>query len=77
MAKFKSVGVREFRNNASTYFSGSETIAVNRHGKLIGFYIPLEPDEDELRLAVAKLGATVEKVLEESDMARKPVDAVP
>ncbi len=29
MAKVKSVGVREFRNNASTYLSGSETIAVN------------------------------------------------
>ncbi len=71
MQKLKSVGVREFRNNASTYLSGSETIAVNRHGKVIGFYIPLERDEDEVRRAVAKLGATVEKVLEESGMSEE------
>ena len=71
MEKLKSVGVREFRNNASTYLSGSETIAVNRHGKVIGFYIPLERDEDEVRRAVAKLGATVEKVLEESGMSEE------
>ena len=52
MGKLKSVGVREFRNNASAYLSGSEPIAVNRHGKVIGFYIPLERDEDEVRRAV-------------------------
>ena len=71
MGKLKNVGVREFRNNASTYLSGSETIAVNRHGKVIGFYIPLERDEDEVRRAVAKLAAAVEKVLGESGMAEE------
>lgn len=30
---------------------------------------PLERDEDEVRRAVAKLGSTVEKVLEESGMS--------
>jgi antitoxin (DNA-binding transcriptional repressor) of toxin-antitoxin stability system len=68
MAKVKSVGVREFRNNASTYLSGSEAIAVNRHGKVIGFYIPLERDEDEVRRAVDQLGAAVGQVLEETGM---------
>ena len=71
MSKLKTVGVREFRNHASAYLSGSEPIAVNRHGKVIGFYIPLERDEDEVRRAVAKLGSTVEKVLEESGMTEE------
>lgn len=71
MAKLKSVGVREFRNNASAYLSGAEPIAVNRHGKVIGFYIPLERDEDEVQRAVAKLGSTVEKVLDESGMTEE------
>jgi antitoxin (DNA-binding transcriptional repressor) of toxin-antitoxin stability system len=71
MGKLKTVGVREFRNNASAYLSGSEPIAVNRHGKVIGFYIPLERDEDEVRRAVAKLGSTVDKVLEESSMTEE------
>lgn len=68
MSKLRNVGVREFRNNASAYLSGSEPIAVNRHGKVIGFYIPIERDEDEILRAVAKLGSTVEKVLDESGM---------
>lgn len=65
----KSVGVREFRANASTYLSGTEPIAVNRHGKVIGFYIPLEGD-DEVERAVALLPATVEKVLERTGIAQ-------
>jgi len=73
MAEVKCIGVREFRNNASTYLSGSETIAVNRHGKVIGFYIPLERDEDEVRRAIAKLGAAVGQVLEET-VARRSDD---
>ena len=71
MSKLKSVGVREFRNNASTYLSGPDPVAVSRHGKVIGFYIPLERDDDEVRRAVAKLGATVEKVLEESGLSEE------
>ncbi len=71
MGKLKSVGVRDFRNNASTYLSGSDPIAVNRHGKVIGFYIPIERDDDEVRRAVAQLGSTVEKVLEESGMTEE------
>lgn len=76
MGKVKSIGVREFRNNASTYLSGSETIAVNRHGKVIGFYIPLERDEDEVRRAVAKLGAAVGQVLEETGMTEEELAQV-
>jgi crotonobetainyl-CoA:carnitine CoA-transferase CaiB-like acyl-CoA transferase len=76
MRKLKTVGVREFRNNASTYLSGSETIAVNRHGKVIGFYIPIERDDDEVRRAVAKLGATVEKVLEDTGLTEEELAAL-
>lgn len=65
----KSVGVREFRANASTYLSGTEPIAVNRHGRVIGFYIPLERDEDEVERAVAKLPKTLEKVIERAGSA--------
>jgi antitoxin (DNA-binding transcriptional repressor) of toxin-antitoxin stability system len=66
----KSVGVREFRANASTYLSGTEPIAVNRHGKVIGFYIPLDRDDDEVERAIALLPATLEKVLERTGTAR-------
>jgi hypothetical protein len=65
----KSVGVREFRANASTYLSGTEPIALNRHGKVIGFYIPLERDDDELERAIARLPEALEKVIERATAA--------
>jgi hypothetical protein len=37
MGKLKSTGIREFRNNASTHLSGTDPIAVNKHGQVIGF----------------------------------------
>ncbi len=36
-----------------------------------GFYIPLERDQDEVRRAIAKLGVTVEKVLEDTGMSEE------
>lgn len=68
MLKMKNVGVREFRDHATKYLAGSEPLAVNRHGRVIGFYIPLERDENEVRRAVAKLGEAVEQVLGETGM---------
>ncbi len=64
----KSVGVREFRDHATTYLSGGAPVAVSKHGQVIGFYIPVERDEDEARRAVAKLGEAVEQVLGETGM---------
>jgi antitoxin (DNA-binding transcriptional repressor) of toxin-antitoxin stability system len=68
MLKMKNVGVREFRDHATKYLAGPEPVAVNRHGRVIGFYIPLERDENEVRRAVAKLGQAVEQVLDETGM---------
>jgi hypothetical protein len=68
----KSVGVREFRANASTYLSGTEPIAVNRHGRVIGFYIPLERDDnDDLQRAVAKLPETLQKAMRTGTTPRR------
>ncbi len=64
----RSVGVREFRDHATSYLSGPEPVAVNKHGHVIGFYIPVERDENEVRRAVAHLGETVERVLKETGM---------
>ena len=71
MEKLKSVGVREFRNNASAYLSGSDAIAINKHGHVIGFYIPIERDQDEVQRAISKLSQTVEKVLVETGISEE------
>ena len=69
MAHPKQVGIREFRDHATTYLSGSEPIAVSKHGRVIGFYIPLDRDENEVQRVVAKLGHTVQQFLRETGMS--------
>jgi len=50
----KDVGVREFRDHASRYLSGDEPLAVRRHGRVLGFYVPVrqKSDTEELRVAL-------------------------
>ena len=65
----KSVGIREFRDKASQYLSSSEVVAVKRHGKLVGFYIPVTQSEEiEIEQALQRLNQTVEKASAESGM---------
>jgi hypothetical protein len=76
MAKLKSVGVREFRDHATTYLSGTDPIAINKHGRVIGFYVPLERDEHEVRRAIARLGESVGTVLEETGLTEDELAAL-
>jgi hypothetical protein len=71
----ESVGVREFRDHATSYLSGSTPIAVSKHGQVIGFYIPVERDPEHVNRALGKLGATVEKVLAETGMSEEELAA--
>ncbi len=71
MSKLKNVGVREFRDHATTYLSGSDPVAVNKHGQVIGFYIPVERDHEQVKQAIENLGRTVEKILEETGMTEE------
>lgn len=65
----KSVGIREFRDKASQYLGSKEVVAVKRHGKLVGFYIPVEQsDEIEIQRALQRLNQTVETAMAESGM---------
>ncbi len=58
------------------YLSGSDLVAINKHGRLIGFYVPLERDEHAVRRAIAPLGESVGKVLEETRMTEDDVAAL-
>jgi antitoxin (DNA-binding transcriptional repressor) of toxin-antitoxin stability system len=64
----KNVGVREFRDHATTYLSGGEPVAVSKHGQVIGLYFPIKRDPERVERALDKLGETVEEILEETGM---------
>lgn len=69
----RRVGVRKFRYRATGYLKEAEPIAVERHGRLIGFYIPVEPKraaqgQVELKEALARLDESIQRVPEETGM---------
>ena len=65
----RSVGIREFRDKASQYLASNEVLAVKRHGKLVGLYIPVkESDEEEVQRATERLEQTIEQVIAESSL---------
>jgi antitoxin (DNA-binding transcriptional repressor) of toxin-antitoxin stability system len=54
------VGIREFRENLSTYLESKRPVAITRHGATIGIYVPTRPkprqaDLEALRAAGEKM----------------------
>ncbi|HET7388232.1 MAG TPA: hypothetical protein VFJ19_16380 [Nocardioidaceae bacterium] len=74
MSELKNVGVREFRDHATAYLSGPDPVAVSKHGRVIGFYIPLERDIEEVQRAVAQLTASIDRVVVESGLSEDDLD---
>lgn len=64
----EKVGIREFRDNLSTYLLTSESpVAITRHGDTVGLYIPIRRKRTaEERLAFDQATAIWQKQLDES-----------
>lgn len=68
----RSVGVREFRDQATSMMGSGETLVIERHGEPIGFFVPvIAKDRRAGRKVLGRLGAAVEVVLAESGMTEK------
>ena len=77
------VGIREFRENLSSYLESKTPVAVTRHGTTIGIYVPTKPkpsqaDLEALRVAgekmqelIASAGTTEEELSEDFKKARR------
>jgi antitoxin (DNA-binding transcriptional repressor) of toxin-antitoxin stability system len=65
----KKVGIREFRDNATTLMAAGETLVIERNGKPIGFFVPIEKKDPRKRRETAeKLGKTIEEILASTGM---------
>lgn len=69
----KDIGVREFRDHASSYLSGGEPLAVRRHGRVLGFYLPVKPknDEQELQEALSEMNESLAELRLESGLSEE------
>lgn len=60
----RSVGVREFRDQATTIMAAGETLVIERHGEPIGFFVPINAkDRRAGRAALGRLGKLVADVM--------------
>ena len=66
----KSIGVRQFRDKASHYIGSNEIIAIKKHQKVVGFYVPIQQSSEiEIQEAFKKLSTTVNTALAESGLS--------
>ncbi len=55
VTKIKRIGVREFRDKATRYLSAEEVLGIERHGALVGYFVPVQsPDERSAMTAAAE-----------------------
>lgn len=65
----RAIGVREFRDQATSLLAAGETLVIERHGEAIGFYVPIQAkDRRRGRDALGRLGTVVEDLLERSGL---------
>lgn len=58
------IGVREFRERLAEHLDGDQPLAITRHGRTIGHYIPAAPDEREDQIAaLMRSAARMEEIL--------------
>ena len=63
-------GIRDFRDRATRYLAGDDVIAIERHGKTVGFYIPVpNRDEEKGQRALEELRAAVRKAMDETGLS--------
>lgn len=68
----KRIGIREFRDHATRYLAGSEVLAIERHGRPIGFYVPAAASSQEtIAHALHRLQQTVERVRAEAGLSEE------
>jgi hypothetical protein len=70
------IGVREFREDLSRYLESPAPLAITRHGRTLGFYIPASASKDAELEAIAKAinklqTLLAEKGIEEEDIVRE------
>ena len=77
------VGIREFRENLSSYLESKTPVAITRHGATIGIYVPTKPKPSQAQLEafrvagekldamIAAAGTSEEELMEDFKKLRR------
>ena len=68
------VGVREFRENLTSYLESPKPVAITRHGETIGIYFPTrhKPGEADLQ-ALRAAGAKMQSLIADAGLAEDEI----
>lgn len=65
----RTVGVREFRDHATSMIGAGETLIIERHGEPIGFFVPVTAkDRRAGREVLGRLGEALDTLRGETGM---------
>ncbi len=65
----KQVAVRELQEKAAVYLTGSESLAIEHNGEVVGFYYPKKQSkQEEVDRAVKQLSETVQQIMARTGM---------
>jgi antitoxin (DNA-binding transcriptional repressor) of toxin-antitoxin stability system len=63
----RAIGIREFRDKASSLHAGGETLVIERHGEPIGLFVPITAKDRRIgRNVIGRLGRLVDDVVSRS-----------
>lgn len=65
----RKVGIREFRDNATTLLAAGETLLVERHGHPVGYFVPIKQKGAEETDAMQRLAEALEQVVNETGLS--------
>lgn len=73
-AKVIEVGVREFREELARYLESESPLAITRHGRTVGYYIPTRARRDEEELDTFRRAAErLEALLSEHGVSEEEI----
>lgn len=70
----RTVGIREFRDNATKLLAAQEGLRIERHGHLVGYFVPAEGRGGNL--ALAELASLLRDAIDDSDLSQQEMIAL-